>query len=146
VPWSTTTRGVQRKVCSRFQHVIVLLGKLIYKINFTTCYAPEDGSCRLLRPPQCVSSTGQPKLRRDTSISGHGSMSCRRLPRRLGTAPARTDNDDLFNAQAKCYIQLNFLRLQFILYTCSTCFACSSDPFPSTCSGAWPYQHEGRQT
>jgi hypothetical protein len=33
-------------------------------------------------------------------------MSCRRLPRRLGTAPARTDNDDLFNAQDKCYIQL----------------------------------------
>jgi hypothetical protein len=33
-------------------------------------------------------------------------MSCRRLPRRLGTAPARADNDDLFNAQAKCYIQL----------------------------------------
>jgi hypothetical protein len=35
-------------------------------------------------------------------------MSCRRLPRRLGTAPTSADNDDLFNAQAKCYIHLIF--------------------------------------
>jgi hypothetical protein len=35
-------------------------------------------------------------------------MSYRRLPRQLGTPPARADNDDLFNAQTKCYIQLFF--------------------------------------